>query len=314
MGIYTQETIFGYKIYIEEEVAYAPLVGADQKLTAKARSIFLEWFKMYSNEDGVMVPETCALFIKGCTGDYPPLNDDRITGLFDKYDSNKDGKIEEKDFMYFYELSCRDKPETVRENLKQHNIRNDLKKLSEVTEETAFSTEDMPRFKIAENQEYFDKLMELLDRHDTVSENAWDLVQMLATNRQLYRRVLQLQNAIDGQTGKVNWTKFFDHQSDYKLLYTLQIVEAVMEEGEGSNQERVLILDEPTESKAIAIPAQAPGAAVPVPLQEPEVLPAYAKKTSIIEEEESQKMINEWTKMFLTNGGIQYILEVFMQK
>ena len=131
---------------------------------------------MYSNEDGVMVPETCALFIKGCTGDYPPLNDDRITGLFEKFDSNKDGKIEEKDFMHFYELSCRDKPDTVRENLKQHNIRNDLKKLSEITEETAFSTQDMPRFKIAENQSYFDQLMELLDRHDTVSENAWDLV------------------------------------------------------------------------------------------------------------------------------------------
>jgi len=29
MGIYSHETIFGYKIYIEEEVAYAPLVGAD---------------------------------------------------------------------------------------------------------------------------------------------------------------------------------------------------------------------------------------------------------------------------------------------
>ena len=54
-----------------------------------------------------MVPETCALFIKGCTGDYPPLNDDRITGMFDRYDNNKDGKIEYADFIDFYESSCR---------------------------------------------------------------------------------------------------------------------------------------------------------------------------------------------------------------
>ena len=56
---------------------------------------------------------------------------------------------------------------------------------------------------------------------------------MLATNRILYTRVLQLKTAIDEKSGKIDWTKFFDSQSDYKLLYTLQIVEAVMEEGEG---------------------------------------------------------------------------------
>ncbi len=52
----------------------------------------------------------------------------------------------------------------MRENLKAHNVRNDLKKLSEVQEETSFKTEDMPRFKISETQEYFEQLMVLLDR------------------------------------------------------------------------------------------------------------------------------------------------------
>jgi hypothetical protein len=57
----------------------------------------------------------------------------------------------------------------VRENLRAHNVRNDLKKLSEIMEETSFKTEDMPRFKISETQEYFDKLMDLLDRQDSVA-------------------------------------------------------------------------------------------------------------------------------------------------
>ena len=73
------------------------------------------------------------------------------------------------EFLSFYENASRSKAETVRENLKQHNVRNDLKRLSEVTEETSFSTGDMPRFKISENQDYFDKLMTLLDREDSVS-------------------------------------------------------------------------------------------------------------------------------------------------
>jgi hypothetical protein len=54
------------------------------------------------------------------------------------YDSNNDGYIEREDFLLFYEISARNKSETVRENLRSHNIRNDLKKLSEVTEESSF--------------------------------------------------------------------------------------------------------------------------------------------------------------------------------
>ena len=69
---------------------------------------------------------------------------------------NKDGRIELQEFLIFYETAARSKPETVRENLRAHNVRNDLKKLSEVMEETSFKTEDMPRFKISETQEYFD--------------------------------------------------------------------------------------------------------------------------------------------------------------
>lgn len=87
---------------------------------------------MYSDQNGQMIKETCAKFIKGCTGEQPAINDDRITNLFKTYDINNDGKIERQEFLQFYESAARGKPDTVRENLKAHNIRNDLKKLSEV--------------------------------------------------------------------------------------------------------------------------------------------------------------------------------------
>lgn len=67
---------------------------------------------------------------------------------------------------------------------------------------------------------------------------------MLATNQNLYTRVLQLKTALDPSTGKIDWAKFFDSNSVYKLLYTLQIVEAVMEEGEGEGLEKVEFIDE----------------------------------------------------------------------
>ena len=205
-----------------------------------------------------MTKETCALFIKGCTGETPPANDDRILGLFKTYDTNNDGKIEREDFLVFYENSCKSKVETVRENLRQHNIRNDLKKLSEVTEESSFKSEDMPRFKISKNQEQFDLLISLLDRSDKASQASWDLIQMLATNQDLYKRVMQLKTALDPLTGKIEWSKFFDSNSVYKLLYTLQIVEAVMEEGEGEGLESVAIVSEDDYAKKKNVPVPPP--------------------------------------------------------
>lgn len=69
LGFSNNEVITAYKIQIEEEVANAPLIGPDGKLSEKARSIFNEWFDMYSDETDGMTKETCALFIKGCTGE-----------------------------------------------------------------------------------------------------------------------------------------------------------------------------------------------------------------------------------------------------
>ena len=132
LGIKNDEVITAYKIHIEEEVADAPLRTPDGKLSEKASQIFNEWFDMYSDEQGAMTKETCALFIKGCTGEHPSVNDERIQSMFKQFDVNNDERIERKEFMTFYETACKNKPDTVRENMKAHNIRNDLKKLSEI--------------------------------------------------------------------------------------------------------------------------------------------------------------------------------------
>ena len=72
---------------------------------------------------------------------------------------------------------------------------------------------------------------------------------MLSTNETLYKRVLQLNNVEDPSTHKIDWSKFFDSNSLYKLLYTLQIIEAVMEEGEGEGLEKIDIIDDGSPAK-----------------------------------------------------------------
>jgi hypothetical protein len=67
--------------------------------------------------------------------------------------------------------------------------------------------------------------MSLLDDGTTeVAEEAWELLQMLATNPTLYREVLKLDTARAADSQSIDWTRFFDKSSSYRLLYTLQIV------------------------------------------------------------------------------------------
>lgn len=84
--------------------------------------------------------------------------------------------------------------------------------------------------------------MGLLDKGGNISEASWNLIQMIATSPEIYTRVLRIQSA--RENGNIDWKKFFDSHSVYKLLYTLQIVEAVMEEGEGEGLERVDVIDD----------------------------------------------------------------------
>jgi hypothetical protein len=49
---------------------------------------------MYSESDGTWSTMSAGYFIQGCCGDPPSVpNDNRVTALFNTYDSDKDGKI-----------------------------------------------------------------------------------------------------------------------------------------------------------------------------------------------------------------------------
>ena len=96
--------------------------------------------------------------------------------------------------------------------------------------------------------------MSLLDGEDKgVAEEAWELVQMLATNISFYRQVLKLDIAKETDSASVDWTKFFDRSSSYKLLYTLQIVQSVLEDGETDTARAIVLNKEAFPTNRIAI-------------------------------------------------------------
>lgn len=82
---------------------------------------------------------------------------------------------------------------------------------------------------------------------------------MLATSPEIYKRVLLLKSARSQEGSAIDWEKFFDSNSVYRLLYTLQIVESVMEEGEGEGLEKVDVVTDQEAKKKIPVPPPLPG-------------------------------------------------------
>lgn len=145
---------------------------------------------------------------------------------------------------------------------------------------------------------------------------------MLATNLTFYRRVLRLDIAKLAGSTAVDWSAFFGRSSAYKLLYTLQIVQAVLEDGEDDTGSVVLL-------NAEAFPAykvqQATATTGPAAEEQSDTehektgagpggaLLLKKKSSQVMESpQEDAQLRAQWTEEFLSQGGFQHILKDFM--
>jgi hypothetical protein len=203
LGLKGGEQLTAHKRVVEEHIPNAPLLGPDNELTPKAAAVFGSWYERFceGGVEGAFTKESAARFIQACCGDLPAVSDPRITGLFQAWDADGDGKMQLSEFLAFYKACSRgDKANTVRENMRAFNVRPDLKKMSEAEDEAAPKASELPRYLVPRDQAHFDSLMGLLETgNEELAVATWELIQMLATNVALYRRVLQLDIAKVGE-------------------------------------------------------------------------------------------------------------------
>jgi hypothetical protein len=133
LGLKNYDIVTVTKNDVDEDIPNVNLFDpATNKFVTAAEEIFSEWYDKYSNSENKMTPESATRFILGATNELITKEDGRITGLFNAYDSDKDGVIERHEFLKFYEDASREKPDRVFENMKSHFIRGDLLKCSDV--------------------------------------------------------------------------------------------------------------------------------------------------------------------------------------
>lgn len=89
----------------------------------------------------------------------------------------------------------------------------------------------MPRLKFASTPAYFDTLFDFMTDTE-VATACWSVLKTASTNPVLYRKVLNL----DREPGFA-WSDIFQSDNIHKMLYVLQIVEALLEESAHEDSE-----------------------------------------------------------------------------
>ena len=115
---------------LESKIPQKELVK-DGEIVPELIQIVKDWFLRFSTNEK-MSREECGKFIRDVTGNRDPIEADdmRVTNLFNKYDEDRDGFLDEAGLLKFYSESTLSRPGIVRDNLKNMNIRNDLKSVS----------------------------------------------------------------------------------------------------------------------------------------------------------------------------------------
>ena len=259
------------------------------------RQVLKEIFE-YFTKDGKMTMEDCAAFATVATNSIEqlPSTDTRVTYVFNNYDKDKDGIIYEEDFALFFKDAAMTKLDVVWDNIKACNYRNDLKKIHEPIDEYNNDRNAMPRYILSKNQKYFNTIFALQDEEESIAKEASKLLSTISTNPEIFKELLILNRlnyffedtnqisslSVDEKKYKLEeiWNLYMDNHNNYKLLYSLQIIDSFFEDLEFGNQK--------------------------VDCQSAELSILDEKDQEILQKNSKVK----WVETFLTKGGVQYLI------
>ena len=201
----------------------AELLTRDDEIVEKAKSIFLGWFYDFADRDGKMNSEGCANFTNSCTGEQCKADDKRMQEFVAQFDDDGDGYLTAANFLEFYKHALVNKKfPSVWSNLYAHHYRNDLKCYLDIGSEQV-ETAVLPSYLLTQDSSSYDLLFSAL-ADPQVANEAWELLIRLPTNPQIQSQLAVL----DGE--EVAWDVLLDSTSVHKLLYSLEVLEALAED------------------------------------------------------------------------------------
>lgn len=206
------------------------------RLTGCAEQIAEEIFNRYAveNENGekVIGLEQLIQYTIDCTNTTCDAKDHRVVNFMAKYDPEKRGVVKLEAILKFYLDSVVGGSElTLRNNFENLGYGPNLKRLPDQgddpnQQQVRKSAKEMPRFKVSQNQTQFNLLMSLLDLEGEVNKRAVEAINMHATNPVLFEKVKSIESVPTDQA--FDWDSLFEGSNVHQMLYTLEIIEAML--------------------------------------------------------------------------------------
>lgn len=177
--------------------------------------IYNNWFDTFALTEGKMSPTDCGKFVRAVTGAREDIagDDHRVKGLFEKYNKSGTGLLDREEFVQFY-IDCTLNPQkkkVVWDNLKQMNVRNDLKNYDDPYETHLVDKTSLPRYSLSQNEEFFSILFQLQNMDEDVSKEAFNLICTVTTNPKIYKEVL-----LSGETEGTDWSTILNSNNIFE--------------------------------------------------------------------------------------------------
>lgn len=170
LGVRMRDLLVVREAEVPEVVEVGVLNDNGQDFSEQTYAVFHEIFTDYS-ADSHMTREHLAKFTSYATdGSYCGVNDERIVGVFEKYDQEKRGYIEEKDFVDFYRnaaVANDSRLRTVRQNLQSLGYGRDLRlKRGSYAGTGGSSFKVLLRFELCNNDQFGAQLLKYIEQGD----------------------------------------------------------------------------------------------------------------------------------------------------
>jgi len=159
----------------------------------------------------------------------PPITDDRIPKImiYGEKDVNDEMKMDREHFIGFYRDKAFSNIGAVRANITSFGYSADLRKIAgnedpDNINQQRKSAEDMPRYKLTNNEKYFNVLLDLTTLHPEIKNRSKGLFEACCTRHELHNSVLNI--GLDSTFSWANVSKY----SDFMKIYTLDIINNII--------------------------------------------------------------------------------------
>ena len=224
------------KILFEEKDVkkYRENLLINNELNPKLEKVLKEWYDIFTEGEKKMYPKGVAKFVQGVSqsNDEVDEDDSKVTSFLSEYDKDKKGYVSEEEFISFYRKALQDKKTiTVWKNLKNMNIREDLKKKDEPYDYIFIESDKLPRYQLGNDTNFINNIIKQYYKHPEENTILFEFLLFITTNDFIYNEVINMFNPTEISEKENYVNNIIKEENKFiELNYIFIIIESILQD------------------------------------------------------------------------------------